>query len=342
MIQRQHARAGRSFAAAALLIVSAVLLLCPGCEREAPSQPMSAEEARLAAEDLGGRLQSAIEHRRDLNPLLAEAQQLVEQHPELVEARTLLGQIYMMGGRPAQAREHFEQALALHPDQPELHLFTGSLAMQLGDVAGAEAHYDRAVALNPREPRYRMHLATVYLKQQRLEAARDQMNQALAINSSMHSARSGLAEVHAQLGQMNEAVEQMRRALELVPTGDEKLRALYTRKYAGYLRRAGDAQQALRVLLGLPPHQQFQPPVMEALAETWGQLGQPGRAAAHYEQALVLDPSDDASAAAAADWYLRANDTRAARTAVDRLRRINPRHKMLVELERRLREQRAG
>ena len=62
-------------------------------------------------------------------------------------------------------------------------------------------------------------------------------------------------------------------------------------------------------------------------------LGKPAMAAELYERVLAVDPSNDLAAAEAARWWLKADNPDAARRNLQALRRINPRHEAVNELD---------
>src|SRR5690606_9150670 len=120
------------------------------------------------------------------------------------------------------------------------------------------------------------------------------------------------------------AVDQARRAVDLAPASEPERVVVYKRRWSALLRRANQPAEALAVLRGLTPPQQFEPGVMDDLAACWALLGQPERAAEHYESALLLDPANPVAAASAAHWHLEANQPERAERMIQRLRRLSP------------------
>ncbi len=142
-----------------------------------------------------------------------------------------------------------------------------------------------------------------------------------------------LADIYAQQGQLDLALSQAQRARAHTPRERAATWAAYTRRYARLLREADQPAESLLVLRELPPETHFDPDVAEDMAAAWSAMDQPRKAAEHYEAALGLNPLDEASAAAAARWYLAAGDADSARRMVDEVRRINPRSRRLPPLE---------
>lgn len=62
------------------------------------------------------------------------------------------GIVHLQAGRPTEARERFETALALAPWEAEIHADLAAAAEQMGDEESAEEHYREAVRLRPESP----------------------------------------------------------------------------------------------------------------------------------------------------------------------------------------------
>jgi len=69
--------------------------------------------------------------------------------PSLSAAHTNLGNIYYRMGGVADARAHYERALALDPDQPEARYNLANIYDDEGDIEMAVAEYRRVLAACP-------------------------------------------------------------------------------------------------------------------------------------------------------------------------------------------------
>jgi len=85
----------------------------------------------------------------------------LELNPKLVEARQLLGTIYLEKGMPYQARRHFEAAIALDSTDAGLYLRLGQVYSQLERYESAEKAFRRSAALAPDEPLIYYYLGVV-------------------------------------------------------------------------------------------------------------------------------------------------------------------------------------
>lgn len=330
--------------AAAILLTLALVLLAPGCGSETDTDtdaaPVDPAERRIQAEEqteqLAQRFQAAAEHGGQLAPLIEEGHSLVQTFHDHPPAHLLLGQMYLAGQRGREALKHARNSLEIEPDQPEVQLIAGSIAFNLQEYALAQEHYELAVRFNPTAGRPRLHLARAYIHQNQYELALQELLEALRLDSSLYQAHAALADLYARQNKLTLAVDQIQRALEMVPDDQEEHHTLYLREYARFLRRLNQPADALDVLRQLPPRQTFEPEVIEELAACWAMLGQPELAAAQYEQARILDPTDPDFAAGAAQWHLRARNVNGAQRAIDELHRLNSQDPRLADLRTQL------
>ena len=343
----------RFFTRAAVVALLAALGAI-GCEQERgnnATQPAenrapadNAQSADEATRTLSGRLDQALNEGQDTEPLLEPAQELVAQYPDYAPAHTLCAQVLLIHGRQAEAYEHVQTALELNPKQGELRLLAGTVAMQLDKANAARTHYRRAVELEPSNGRYRLHLAQSYIAAERYDEARLELHKALKHDWSLDKVHAALADVHAQQGRTGEALASIRDALSVLPsdpdlTRKQRERKLsYVRQRSRLLRRDLNPADALSVLRDLPQAKQYTPAVSADMAACWQMLGEPIKAAEHYQAALERSSAGSAAAAGAARWYLKADKPKRAEAMIDELQRLAPRHEALSELRQQVRE----
>jgi Tfp pilus assembly protein PilF len=340
---RSHRPAGAQPWIIALLALAAVLTAFLLLRRDRPSAADAAAGAgaiyfdETAAvqelDQLQQRFTDLVSSGKDVTPLIVDMQRLVERYPRISAARTLWAQALLFTGRGREALQQLEQSLQLDPRQAEVHLLAGTVALQLAQIEVAERHYSQAVGLDTANGRYRLHLASIYLKQQDYDKARATLLEALRCDSSLHEAHAALSDLYAQQNKVNLAVEQIKRALELSPPDDHARRTIYLRKEAALFRRDNKPEEALAVLRQLPPVAMMEIAVGDDLAGCWAMLGQPDKAASHFEQVLIIDATNDLAAARAALWRIRADQPDKARQNLETLRRINPRSNAIAEIE---------
>jgi len=80
------------------------------------------------------------------------AQELVQKHPADVDARLLLGSIYLREGQPRAAEEQFLAANQLAPNQASVHSNLGQLNAAEKKWSQAEKEFELAIRLDPSNP----------------------------------------------------------------------------------------------------------------------------------------------------------------------------------------------
>jgi len=324
-----------------------LIFACSGCDGPSPnaappsaapgagSTAYDAQKAQVEIDELQTRLQTAMEQGSSMDAVFADTRRYVEKYPDVVAGRVLLGQIALLHGDFALSREQFEKALEIDPRQAEVRLSAGSAALQLGDLDGAERHYTQAVSLDTGNARYRVHLADVYSKRQQYDKAQTTLLEALRLDSSSHRAHALLSEVFAKQNKLDMAIEQCDRAIAL-SDAEPRFQQAYVRSKAKLQLRANRPDDALVTLSRLPPAVQATMDVGRQLAECWAMQGRPQRAAAHFEQLTILEPTHADAMAEAARWMLKADRRDDARRMLDRLRAVRPTHEAIAELEKAL------
>jgi tetratricopeptide (TPR) repeat protein len=266
-------------------------------------------------------LQTAISHHQAgrLNQAEALYRQILNQEPRHPDALHLLGVIAQQRGRPAQAIEMIERAVALNPGQAIYHVNLGEAYRSAGKPAQTEAQCRTALKLAPTNAQAHYNLALALIQLGRpaeavghFEAAIEQApflpgpyaqlgnllreegkyHEALAIMREGHRLLPQAPEVLTTLGRLvlqggltEEALAHCQEALRLRPEYGEGLcnLALVLRK----LNRREDAWNALRRAAALEPQLALAYHIMGLFAQ---EEGRPGDAVRLYEQALPLNP----------------------------------------------------
>ncbi|HWX89173.1 MAG TPA: sulfotransferase [Rhizomicrobium sp.] len=128
-------------------------------------------------------------------PLLLRAREMTPHHVDLLNA---LGECLTRLGRPREAVEAFDAALAIAPEV-RLH-FGRALALEdLSALDAARAGFEQALALDPAHSASLARLALLAVQRGDANAARDLAMRALAINP--HEAAAGIAMAQAALEQ---------------------------------------------------------------------------------------------------------------------------------------------
>ena len=167
---------------------------------------------------------------------VVEAQDIIKHNPSNLEARRLLGRIYlrslgdMQSGSGSEsvlklAIEQYEQIVRLQPDSMDDHLLLGRLYRLNNDLQKAETEFKTAVNLQPDSEEAVTTLA--YLYNELGDTAR--ATQVLSsVPSTERSAKlySALGYTHEQQKQYKEAIEAYRHAIELDRDNLDAIRGL--------------------------------------------------------------------------------------------------------------------
>ena len=126
-------------------------------------------------------------------PLLLRARQQMPNHLDLLYA---LGECLSRLGRPREAVEAFDAAIAVMPEVRSQ--YARALALEdLSELDAARAGFERALALNPAQSDALSRLAVLAVQRGDLKAARTFATRALAINA--HDVTAGIAMVQVAL-----------------------------------------------------------------------------------------------------------------------------------------------
>jgi tetratricopeptide (TPR) repeat protein len=301
----------------AAVLVGVLVLPEAGAPAEALPEPVD-----LRLERIEQQTQAALENRRDIRPMIADLRALLVDHPEAAAAHRLLGMLLSQRGEAAQAYEHIQKAVSLTPEpRAEVLAILGSLAMALERPEDARAHFEDALERDPANSRIRLQLAHTLMLLGASEAAREQLDRVIRIDATQHKAYAMLATLAADAGDLSRAIELTGGALKRVPSRDVPTRVAYSRQQARYWTQQGQPGEALATLRLLPIEAQFDMDLANQMADLWAQLGEPEKAADHYEKAATLFPALPDAPHRAAQWYEKAQMPDAARRMRELARR---------------------
>jgi len=118
---------------------------------------------------------------------------------------------------PAQAREMYQQALALSPDDHLLHANFAQFLEAAGDLPGAIEEAQRVCELRPQLSGTHCYLGTLLVRAGKTSQAADCFSRALAIQGDSVEALNGLGLIRADQHKTSEAVALFNRALRVKP-----------------------------------------------------------------------------------------------------------------------------
>lgn len=304
----------------------------PADSATGPDAALQAMTPEQQIETLRQRLNNHIQQHESALPVIAQLRWYVKQHPKSVNAHNALGQALLYDRQHAQAYDAFVQSLALQENQPELHTLAGTLARQLNRPEAAEAHYRLAMQLEPKVVKHDQHLASLLQHQGRYDEAIEVLRRAAEVSPQRPKLWFQLAMAYRASDDIEQAQQAMRRAVEqsvLLPADQRRQMAT---AYADLLLEMDRPQETVAALGTLPREQQLHHDALQRFAEAFDRLNEPAQAAAMYEKAVIVTPTDEQAAAQAAYWYQQAGNTKRARAMTETLRQINPHSKHLEKL----------
>jgi Flp pilus assembly protein TadD len=141
--------------------------------------------------------------------------------PGLVAAQNNLAMALGRAGRPDEAMQALERALAIDPDDAEARNNRGAQWLARGRVTAAIADFRRVLERNPQHPRALHNLGRALSAQGDHEAALVALEAARDADPQSAPLWNGLGAVYVALGRLGPAEQSFRRALALDPANGE-------------------------------------------------------------------------------------------------------------------------
>jgi tetratricopeptide (TPR) repeat protein len=182
-----------------------------------------------------------------------------------------------------------KSALAMAPDDPMLREQLAALEQLSGDLAAAATNAQRSVDLLPSSSEDWTQLGVILAKQQKYEDAAADFRRAFQLNPEDVWALQNLAQSLKDLGRRDEAIREYRHALAVNPRFG--LAWLGLGQMFEKMGRKAEAEDCYRKAL-LNRNRIFRAPELTTLARFCASRGGYEAAAANYEDAIKLNPSD--------------------------------------------------
>jgi arylsulfatase A-like enzyme/tetratricopeptide (TPR) repeat protein len=147
----------------------------------------------------------------------ARLTRVLAEDPEMIEAHSVLGGVWLDAGRPAEAVAALRSALAIDPEHRGA-VFNLALAyLHLGQTSDAEVGFARARELDPRDGKPRWQLADLWMQRGEYERARSLLVESLALKVDRPAFLLKLAECLIELDRPREAVAHLDEVIRLRP-----------------------------------------------------------------------------------------------------------------------------
>lgn len=151
----------------------------------------------------------------DADRAIAALQSALQENPDLIMARFLLGTIYKEKGEYGAAADQYKRVVELDPYVYSNHFNLGLMYHLLNQLQQAAASYMEALRLNPQDPRSNMYLALVHTALGRPDVALPYAQRAAELDQRSSEVFANLAVVLDANGDYRGGEQAYRRALEL-------------------------------------------------------------------------------------------------------------------------------
>lgn len=175
----------------------------------------------------------------------------VTRNPQSWLAHGNLGSALLLRGREADARSHYETALALNSSYAEAHNNLGVIFLRRGEIDAALVQDRSAVSLAPNDAEAHSNLGNALAAHGEVDSAILQYQSALALNPDFPAVYFNLANALFAKGQVDAAISRYEKALALNPAYAEAYSNLGNAFLAK--RQLGDAITRYEQALALNP-----------------------------------------------------------------------------------------
>jgi protein O-mannosyl-transferase len=246
-------------------------------------------------------------------------------------AHVNVGNTLAESGRPAQALEHYEIALALDPSDSIAHYDAANALVQMGRWHEATVHFREALRLAPDYAAARTNLADALFQQRRYDESVALYREILRRGGDSAETYYNLGSALAHAGDFSAAERELVEALRRRPAYPE---ASYNLGCV-YLQtgRPAEAEARFEESLRLRPHDSE---THNNLGAALAQLGRIDEAMQHVREAIRLDPGNAAAHGALGQLYAYAGLSDAAIGEFRTVLRLDPANAAAQEALRQL------
>jgi len=274
-------------------------MLSPNSAAAAPAHSAPTHQAITAALESARSLMTRSDWPK-ANAILNEA---AKQFPEDQELRVALGETLLAMNRPKESYAEYEKALNIGPRDAKLEFAAGQVANKAGLAERAESHFAMAQTADPKNAAYALMLGMVQRNRGTLESAKANLLRAANLDPDSAYAWGTLADIALGENNVNLCLQHIARARKIQPESKE-----WRLVEARALKRKGDPERALMLLIPLDRSQKLEPQVVRLMAECYGMLNRHADAAAAYGEASLTEPTSPELAYEAAAAYERAGN----------------------------------
>ena len=224
---------------------------------------------------------------------MGELQRTIALDQNNLDARTRLGNYYLIGFQQTknqqykdEAKRLAEEVLQRDPNHIEGHVLRGSLLFADGDRAGSLAALQKALELNPQRVETLMSLALYHRQVGDSAKAEEIYRRALEVNEGASIAHLEYARFNVQQNRLDVAERHFRRAVEVDPQNREARRTLAS-FYIFNVKQLDRAEEAVRGLAALDGDK---PEGRAVLADFYAQVGRHDDAVRAFSEITSQSP----------------------------------------------------
>ncbi len=154
--------------------------------------------------------------------------QAVAIDPKYAKPYTGLSDVYSMRRKIKEARDAAQTALVLDPDLAEAHTALGHIYLDLEfNVKSAEGEFKRALELDPEYPVAQFWYGRLMIMRGRLDEAIIHLKRSIELDPTVSAVHENLGVAYACSGRYDEAIAETKKAIEMDPTRTSFESSLY-------------------------------------------------------------------------------------------------------------------
>jgi len=212
--------------------------------------------------------------------------------PEDSEARQRYAEALWHRGARAEALAQLEEAGRLSPDDMSVRVRMAELRLEAGQLAAARGQIEQALDLEPKSAPAWMVRGRIMQVEGNYQQALADYHRALSYSPDNRQILLAVAETYRLLHQPDRALVTLQALADTYAPGEEPQQVLYLTGLAyAATGRHGDAVEMYAAALNRPSPT---PELLTQLAQSQFQLGRTNEAASAAQQALALDPNQQA------------------------------------------------
>jgi tetratricopeptide (TPR) repeat protein len=205
--------------------------------------------------------------------------------PDLIKARTLLGDLFRADGDYRAALDEYETVVKLDPNSPTAFFKLGLAYQFLQRFLEARNAYERSLVLNPDDADAQMNLGLVHLALGELPQSMEHARRAVELAPKNPTVLANYGVVLDAVGDHVGAEHSFLSSLEI--TGDTPSTLLNLGQNLLIQNRPVEAQEVLQRFL----KKSVSPIALKRLGDAYSLQGKAAEAIEEYERALKLDPN---------------------------------------------------